>query len=358
MFVKTEPIELAKVSEADEKKIFDLLEKHYEIKFIHGSLEKFLEKTAASKVYRADAETLGKLVIKNSFWRDAADSYEKAYQISEALRERDVAIPKVFLSRSKSYTVSTDLGLVNILEFVAGDHFTAGEEEFISAGKALGIFHHAGKKYLDKYPDQGAAINKVIPVQMPYEESREIYWQIKRDLLSHKACAFPKVCEALKNNLSDLERAMEFIDNSGVNSRERLSGIIHNDFHTNNALFKKDGSFAAFLDIDQVGVGPFVWDLGNTLASFASNFLQKGTQEEFGKMVSLFLEAYRKEFILPDGEYKLCLAGALRWDMMRLLRSLRRHLYENDRFPELILKIEERLISRIKALPGIFSFLE
>src|SRR3990167_5188817 len=316
MFVKTEPIELAKVSEADEKKIFDLLEKHYEIKFIHGSLEKFLEKTAASKVYRADAETLGKLVIKNSFWRDAADSYEKAYQISEALRERDVAIPKVFLSRSKSYTVSTDLGLVNILEFVAGDHFTAGEEEFISAGKALGIFHHAGKKYLDKYPDQGAAINKVIPVQMPYEESREIYWQIKRDLL------------------------------------------IHNDFHTNNALFKKDGSFAAFLDIDQVGVGPFVWDLGNTLASFASNFLQKGTQEEFGKMVSLFLEAYRKEFILPDGEYKLCLAGALRWDMMRLLRSLRRHLYENDRFPELILKIEERLISRIKALPGIFSFLE
>src|SRR3989344_6420356 len=213
MFVKTEPIELAKISQ-EEKKVFEVLGKYYEIKFVPGSLEIFLEKTAASKVYRAEAQNLGKLVIKNSFWRNTSDSYEKAYRVSEALREKGVTIPKVYLSRDKTYFVSTDFGLMNVLEFVEGNHFTAREEEFVSAGKALGIFHRAGGEYLNKNPDERVAIDKAIPVEMSYEESRKMYPQIRKDLFGHEICAFPKVCEALKTNLSNLEKAMEFIDNS------------------------------------------------------------------------------------------------------------------------------------------------
>jgi hypothetical protein len=67
--------------------------------------------------------------------------------------------------------------------------------------------------------------------------------------------------------------------------------------------------------------------------------------------------AYHKEFPLPLSEYKLAALASIRWDVMRILRSLRRHHYENNCLPDLLPKIKGRLIARIVAIPEILSFI-
>ena len=104
-------------------------------------------------------------------------------------------------------------------------------------------------------------------------------------------------------------------------------------------------------------MGPHIWDVGNTLFSYGSNFLKNHTAEEFAPRVASFLRGYHKEFPLSLPEYKLVLAAGMRWDLMRIWRSIRRHRYENNRLPDLLPKIKDRLIPRLIGMPKVFAFI-
>lgn len=368
MFVKTEEIKLAPVAPDEAAVLENILLEQYGLKIEPGTLGRFMEKTAASKVYKCETKTEGPVVIKRSFWYDATNreafvvavrAYEKAYALSEALRERGVALAKTFQNKAGHYVTQIGSDAVIISAFAEGSHFSSLDSEFAASGAALGVFHREGVAYLKKYPEEYDAIASAIPVEKPYENFRPLYdASLRAELLTDRGdCAAKEVCAAIREQIAEIDKAIAYIDASGVNSLKRLAGILHNDFHTNNALFLPDGRLSIFLDIDQIGVGPHIWDVGNTLFSFGSNFLAKHPAEEFVPRVAAFLRAYHKEFPLPISEYKLILAAGMRWDVMRILRSIRRHRYEGNRLPELLPKIKERLIPRLIGMPKVFEFI-
>ncbi len=368
MFVKTEEIKLAVVSVEEAAMLAQILVEQYGLEMVPGSLGRFTEKTAASKVYKCDARGTGPVVIKRSFWYDASSrdafaaamgAYEKAYALSEALRERGVVLAKTFQNKKGSYVTQIGHEAVIVSVFADGSHFTSRDEEFAASGAALGVFHREGAAYLKENPEEAIAIAKDIPVEKPYEDSRPIYEKSLRAELAvdHGDCAAKDVCAAIREQIGEIDKAMDYVDASAVTSAGLSFGVLHNDFHTNNALFLPDGRMSIFLDIDQIGVGPHIWDVGNTLFSYGSNFLKNHTAEEFESRVAKFLRAYRREFPLPMAEYKLILAAGMRWDLMRIWRSIRRHRYENNRLPELLPKIKDRLIPRLVGMPKVFEFL-
>jgi Ser/Thr protein kinase RdoA (MazF antagonist) len=365
MFVKTEEIKLEPVLQ-EENYWSAILENAYGFELIPGTLSRFTEKTAASKVYKAEIKKVGPVVIKLSFWYYDMSAalklrriYERAYQLSEELRKRGVALAPVFKNKEGLYVSLVGTHYLTVSAFAEGNHFSSRDEEFASSGAALGVFHREGAAYLKDYPEETEAIPREIPVEKPYEDSRPLYEKsLRAELVAdHGDCAAKEICAAIRNQIGEIDKAIAYVDASGVNAKERSSGILHNDFHTNNALFLPDGKLSIFLDIDQIGVGPHIWDVGNTLFSYGSNFLKNHTAEEFALRVAAFLRAYHKEFPLPLPEYKLILAAGMRWDLMRILRSIRRHRYENNRLPDLLPKIKDRLIPRLIGMPRIFQFL-
>jgi Ser/Thr protein kinase RdoA (MazF antagonist) len=195
-------------------------------------------------------------------------------------------------------------------------------------------------------------------VQLPYEESRGLYLSgLRETLLAAHDCSFPEVCAAFRDAVGLLDAAMERVD-AAFAAAQPTVGIVHNDFHTNNGLYLADGSFSGFLDMDQVGVGPLVWDIGNTIFSFASNALGSAAPERLPELTAAFLAGYHRENPLAVEDYLLIVPAGLRWDLMRILRSLRRHRFENDRFPGNIKKIKDRLIERVSRFPEILGFID
>lgn len=363
---KVESTKVEQVPNLENKKISQILQKFYGFNVLKQSVGRFLEKTVSSKVYRCKTKEAGVLVVKESFWYTDTDlklqeqsvrAVEYAYFISEVLRKRGVLLPKIFSNKQGNFVTVMEKNKVTVLEYLRGNHFSFQDKEFISSGAALGIFHRKGAEYLKENPKEKRKIARLIPVEKPYEDSRKMYYKfLRKKLLSRHNCSVPEVCKKVRENLKAIDETIKFIDSSGVSRASLSSGVIHNDFHINNALFQNK-KFIGFIDIDQVGIGPYVWDVGNTLGSFAARFLLENDLKNFESKVRLFLAAYHHEFPLPPDEYRLCLAATQRWDIMRILRSLRRHHYENDRLSGLLPKIKSRFIPRIIAMPEVLGFM-
>ncbi len=358
MIVKTEPVETAPATEAEAARVGKVLAVFFGFSVRPRGVERFLEKTVSSSVYKCALTDGQSVVVKASGWVKDRASLEKACASSEALRKRGAALPRIYHSSSGAFAVEADGECFQAVEFAAGEHFSSKPEEFAAAGAALARFHAAGRVILKEFPEESEAIARAIPVQMPYEESRKLYGEELRErLLAEHECAFPEICQSFRDNISLIDRTIGLIDGSGLNSPDLAFGILHNDFHANNGLFLPDGSFSAFLDIDQVGVGPLVFDIGNTISSFVSNAVGHGREREIEKLIGLFLSSYHAVLPLEYRNYQLVVAAALRWDMMRILRSLRRHRFDNNRMSGLLPKIKARLLPRIEALPRILSFI-
>ena len=363
---KTEPIKLGPITNTEKKELSQILKNFYGFKALTRTIKRFLEKTASSKVYKCKVEKLGSLVVKKSFWytdtnlklkERSVRAVEKAYFISEALRKRGVLLPRTFTNKQGNFVTATGENKITLLEYLRGNHFSFQDKEFVSSGTALGIFHRKGAEYLRENPRERKEIIRLIPVEKPYEDSRKIYYKfLRRDLLNNHNCSNPEICKAVRENIKAIDKTIKFIDSSGISDTSLASGIIHNDFHINNALFQNK-KFIGFIDIDQISIGPYIWDVGNTLGSFAAWFLLNNDIRGFESKARKFLIAYHREFSLPLDEYKLCLAATQRWDVMRILRTLRRHHYENDRLPGLLPKIKSRLIPRIIAMPKVLEFM-
>ncbi|MDO8618055.1 MAG: phosphotransferase [Candidatus Uhrbacteria bacterium] len=324
--------------------------------------------TSSSDVFRTVVEPVGAIILKISSWfhppkfggeERVIRSLNAVYELSERLRGKGVPLAPTLASKSGAWVVSCDRRPAVVMSCVEGVPFNLSDEHFIASGAALGQFHAMGRGWLDEHSGQEEALQKMILVEMPYEESRTLYGESMRTDLRqpHIGCQAPEVCAAVREQMEFLDQTISFIDASGINAKERAHGILHNDVNGGNILFAPDGSVSAFLDFDQASFGPFVWDLGNTLTSFMTEFLKKNPEGDRQSKVRLFLQAYHTANVLPVEEYVLILAATQRWDVMRILRSLRRHHYEDNRLPGLLSKIKERLLPRLERMPILFSFL-
>lgn len=355
MKVTTEPIALEPASPEEADAVRGALEEGYGIAC--DAVSRYAEKTT-SAVYRCSVPGKEPVVVKRIGWTGDLGAIRRAADVGAWLRALGVALPKILKTLDGDTVAKDGDATYQALEHLPGEHFSCRIEEWASAGSALGKLHAAGAALLRDRPSLAEAISRDIPVQMPYEESRAMYLSgLRETFLEDHDCAFPKVCAAFRDALPNLEAAMDSVD-SAFAGKTLPSGIVHNDFHTNNGLFLEDGSFSGFLDLDQIGVGLLVWDIGNTLFSFASNAVARGEESRVREFTEAFLEAYGKERPLESGERELIVAAGVRWDLLRIFRSLRRHRFEGDRFPGNIRKIEERLIPRVRKAPEMFGFLD
>jgi Ser/Thr protein kinase RdoA (MazF antagonist) len=352
------------VNEKEEAKLTLFLNREYGFNLFPETIKKYSGKTASSQLYRYQSKRTGLILIKKSFWYDdqatqkSLGALQKAYEVSEVLRSHGLPLPKVFFTKDKRLVSTLDLSPIVVLEYKEGLTLSFTEREFISSATALATFHREGRKYLQEHPEEKQKILEAIPIEKPYEESRKIYFdRLRDDLLKTHHCDFSQVCQTVKENIGLIDKTIELIDSSGVTDQSLSSGVLHNDFNTGNCLFGKDGTLLAILDIDQVGIGPYIWDIANTLSSFGWKAREFDLNFDFEEFTKIFIQAYHKEFPLPLSEYELCLAARQRWDVMRILRSLRRHHYENNRLPELLPKIKNRFIPRLILAPELFSFL-
>ncbi|MBI2627899.1 MAG: phosphotransferase [Candidatus Niyogibacteria bacterium] len=363
MAEKTEKIRFIALAKKEAKEVLQIITENYEEEF-HSPvrIERFLEEIASSRVYCITFRNGWRAVLKQSFWysgKGAIEAIEKAQEVSQALRLQGVPLPMAYLTLKGKYTAGYNGDQITLLEYIEGEYFTADDRQFIEAGRALAVFHREGEAFLRKYPIERAMIAEKIPVEKPYEESRVIYDKLRRDFLTEHQCSVPDVCAAVRDHIHIFDQTIKMLDGSGISNRKLSSGIVHNDFNVKNCFFKKDGAFSCFIDTDQLGVAPFVWDVGNTLLSFLSSISSTSRSNvNYEHSAELFLAAYHREHPLPLNEYLLIIAAAVRWNMMRILRSLRRHHYENDRLVNLLPKIKSRLIARIIQTPQIFSFLD
>ncbi len=359
MKVDTVAIGYAPVTDEVRTRIVTVLAERFQLPVLPESIVQFTEETASSAVYRVTGQDGQSYVVKTSIWVGPGPALEKVYEVSEALRLAGVPMAQTVRTTDGRFAGESGGKQYIVQSFVSGDHFSARPEEFTAAGAALGHFHQAGATYLAAHPQEEALIPQLIPVEKPYEESRALYSTGLRDtLLSTHTCSVPTVCAAFREQVAVIDRVIAEIDASSVNAADRQHGLLHNDFHTNNALFAADGSLNCFLDLDQMGVGPYIWDVGNTLASFASNVYTRNQDTDFTPLAAAFLTAYHQTHPLPAEEYRLTVMASQRWDVMRMLRSLRRHHFENDRLPGLLPKIADRLIPRLTRFPAMMSFLD
>src|SRR3989344_2534305 len=103
--------------------------------------------------------------------------------------------------------------LMVVLNFLNGEPFSGRREEFSSAGGALAKFHKIGKQYVSNNPSEIQNIKKLIPVEKPYKESRELYLNGFRErLLSEHECKHSEVCKVVKDSISLIDETIKSID--------------------------------------------------------------------------------------------------------------------------------------------------
>jgi Ser/Thr protein kinase RdoA (MazF antagonist) len=328
-----------------------------------GAREHFLAGTQSSNVSFVTFPDGVRYVVKGSSWYNFASqptrALETAYEVSDLLIRNGVPIVPT-VRGSDGLFVHSFRGLPTaVMEFCEGIPFSGDVIQAAAAGRALAIFHATGKRLLAENSGLSEKITVSIPVEKTYEDSRELYIRgnLKQTILSEHVCSNPIVCAAVGKNIAMLEEMMSEIDETFSSSAFFGSGLVHNDFNHDNGLYKVDGSFSAFIDIDQLGIGLHVWDVGNTLLSFSSKCPKNDGGVVFKKCTGAFLRAYHRINPLLVPEYRAIPAAAARWDVMRILRTLRRHHFEGDRLLGLMMKLEQRLLPRLAVLNTTFSFL-
>lgn len=326
-----------------------------------ATIEKFDEKTASSNVYLVSLVNGKRLVVKYSFWfntnvKDETTVLSLAYEVSEALRVEGVALPAVYKNRYDQYVTGSENGVVAVLEYLPGTHFLPSLESFYSAGKGLGEFSSAGTKILENKALL-TRVNELLVTEMPYRESRILYGEGLREvLLASHDCTFPAVCGAFREEIELIDSVIKAVDESGVLETGQSTGLLHFDFHVNNGLFDDRGTLTGFLDIDQMTVGPHIWDVGNSIVSFISNAYGNNPNCDVEGFTKAFLRGYHATNPLTAAEYERTLMAGFKFDLLRLLRSMRRHRYESDSHSHLYGKIPKRMIPRFQQLPELFKF--
>jgi Ser/Thr protein kinase RdoA (MazF antagonist) len=357
------PVSVSKINRDTEKELIHLLSQYYDNRFTE--LLRFDEKTLTSEVYLGVEEDGKKKVVKFSHWfKNDERNYGVSqlsffYTVNEILRHRGVFVPQVHKNKLGEYITPSEKGTIIVLEFIEGSHFAPSVISFESAGRSLGVYNHIGTELLNERDDVYGKLMQYGIVEHSYVDSRSLYDNSLRKTLIHEhTCSFPHVCASIREHINVLDKTIERIDSSDVLNLNQPCGLLHFDFHVNNGLFDKGGNLTTILDIDQMTYGPFVWDVGNTLISFMSNALSNNLSWDVEGSTSAFLKGYHEVNQLSAIEYSKILDAALMIDMMRLLRSMRRHHFENDRHSDLYDKISTRIIPRFIELPKAFSFLD
>lgn len=297
---------------------------------------------------------VAKISLWYGFTKDPHAALEKVYDVAAKLAMEGVPLQTAYRCQSGDYVTDVEEGPLVLLRYVDGTAFSGRPEEFEAAGAALARFHVAGAAILAREPGEAEAIRVGIPVEKPYEESRP-GWNILRERIMEPVPGEPPEIAVARDAVPQLEVLMRSID--AAFGHPLTVSILHNDFSGINGMYGENGGFAGFIDVDQLGVGPCIHDIANTLSSLSTEYCKTHTIEEFHQMALLFMRAYHGVHPLPADEYRFLLAANQRWDVTRILRILRRHFEGGGSFENPLGKMATRFIPRLSQAPATFAFM-
>lgn len=315
--------------------------------------------TISSSLYFVDFEDGTKAVLKGSLWykgfaEDPAHVLESVYTVADALKRREIPLQGAIRLPLGRFTFTAEGLQYALLDYVSGHAFSGSEAELRAAGNALGRFHKEGSIVMQDDAVKTAA--HAIPFEMPYEESLAAYRSsLRAQIVTGHDCQEQDTCTALRNRLEEIDREIAYVESAFAHITP-VQTLLHNDFHASNGLYTEEGTFAGFLDIDQLGYGEAISDFGNTLVSLVGSLPSETTSEQLQQRVTEFIRAYHRIHPLSLAEYAAAPAAGMRWNLLRILRSTRRHYNESNRFPELHRKSPMR-IDKFTTIKTTFAFM-
>ncbi|MBM3272661.1 hypothetical protein FJY94_05335 [Candidatus Kaiserbacteria bacterium] len=326
----------------------------------YGIVVRSIEPLGAAQSARVFLVTLDddtRRVAKISLWYGFAPNpraaLEKAHAVAEKIAHEGIGVQTAYRRVNGDFVATFDGNPLVLLRYIEGSAFTGRAAEFTAAGEALGRYHAAGRAILAREPEEANDIRARIPFEKSYEESRAAFAALKERLM-YIIDDEPAELAVARAALPQLESLMQSIDDSFVYPLTET--IVHGDFGAPNALYDENGSVAGIIDVDQLGIGACITDIAITLGSLATEFTKTRTLQEFHSMAVIFLRAYHGVHPLPREEYERILAANHRWDIMRILRILRRHFEGGGAFQNPLDKMATRFIPRLSLAHETFAF--
>ncbi len=367
--MKTEAITFLSVSAEEQETLRAVLEKHYRTALPSvTAIERFGEPTVASVVYhlRTDA---GSFILKLSNWRGtdptAVREQTLVLELADAFRAHGLPVAETIHTDAGALLVTDGERAVTVQRFLQGEHFSGSDAELAAAGRGLGMFHAIGLRLPETDPTLAARVAAEIAIEKPYSDCVEKWSErMRADLLNdpfHKSsntphCARASVCDLLRETITTIDRLIARIDSAWATLPAPLpAGIIHNDFHPNNGLYR-DGALVAVLDFELVCNERLVIDIANSMMRHIANVAINRSGADLEAASEIFLQAYAKERPLSVAERKAIPVAMLEREMQRVLRRLWMHMYENDRMGNFMDKIPLVVLPNLLSIEERYAF--
>ncbi len=353
----TEAISFTSIDEAEKKQLIQVLQTHFGVNDVEH-ISQYNEPTPVSRIFRVNTKDTVYL-LKHLLWRPATTEKEKqashtAHAFIEKLtahfQSQGLPVPLP----AKDVAVE-DQNFFSLHPFVLGEHATTTKAELEDAGRLLAQFHQVGLRLLEAQPNLYEEIPTHIPFDKPFEDSVPVWEQLKQDLAEGHACSKPEVCAYFKRNIPHVDKLMRFVQQH-LHPKALQQGICHMDFHPNNTLVRQ-GKIVAMLDFDNLAVAPLADDVANSLMHFVGNAIHQGVWDSYKEATRAFLAGYNSVRLLSAEELQSLVPYIVRWELMRSLRSLRRHYYEGDRLPGLLDKLPKRIFPNALTAVEHYGFL-
>lgn len=240
----------------------------------------------------------------------SADRAKASWELERWMRDRSIPCPETVPTDPGAPIAVASDGVWRLTRFIAGNHFSGGEEELCDAARILGNLHRTletlpasqrPQKRLDYLPPALLGV---------YQTLRDHQGNLA-SLLGERAAA------PLTRDWSILENAVQDLDpRPGCDDKEVFS-VCHFDFHPRN-LFVRDGRVVAVLDIDSLAWMPLSAAIG-----FAAFKLvrQHAAHEGLAGKPAAITRAY-DDFLESVAMEGLARASIDRFGRMEILRRL------------------------------------
>ena len=181
------------------------------------------------------------------------------------LERRGVPVARLIRTRGGGApALHLDGFIYEVFEFVQGDAYQALPEQALSAGRAIGSFHHAMWGWEPPVPSPVGNYHGASGMPKLLERARET--TLKRALKSDDAVDAKKLDEALASIAGAYRVAGTKVDLGDAPPRV----VCHADFHPGNAIFASDGTVRALIDFDSARIEDPILDLSNALLQFGN----------------------------------------------------------------------------------------
>ena len=186
-------------------------------------------------------------------------------ELQDRLFGRGVPVEEVLRTRSGGLAIEHAGRLCRVVRLVPSRPFAGNDADLRDAGRALGLFHAAGRDVLDADPALAAGVRARLVRDMPLAESLAAWPDLRAELLRtdladrHPGCRdlvaeFAAIRDAVDGRIAPL---CGWSDARLRDPPGTPQGLGHYDYHPANVLFRADGP-PVILDLEQIATGPLV----------------------------------------------------------------------------------------------------